>query len=290
LEYTLAARKVVRMNIANTEMAAAWDEEAANWIEFDDSYERTGVELWPLFVAGVKLSEDDRVLDLGCGTGGGSCSLAELVPQGKVVGVDIATRMIVHARVVAARKRITNIEFVDGDAQVYPFEPDHFDIAVSRFGSMFFADPVAAFTNVRRALRPDGRLALLTWRPLADNEWLVAFRSALALGRDFPAPPTGLPGPFGLADPDHVRSVLADAGFSHIALEPLDTDLDFGADLNSAYDYVASMGITKGLTAGLDDPSRQQALTSLRETLKACETPNGVRIRGATWRVTAQRA
>jgi SAM-dependent methyltransferase len=278
------------MSIANTEMAAAWDEEATNWIQYEDSYERTGVELWPLLLTGAKLGGSDRVLDLGCGTGGGTRSLAELVPQGSVVGIDLSTRMIAHAREAAARKGVTNIEFVDGDAQVFPFEPDHFDLAISRFGSMFFADPIAAFTNVRRALRLGGRLALLTWRPLAENEWLVAFRTALALGRDLPAPPTGAPGPFGLADPDHVRRVLADAGFSDIELDPLDADLDFGADLDSAYDYVGSLGITKGLTAGLDDAGRGRALASLRQTLKAHATPNGVRIGGAAWRVTAQRA
>jgi SAM-dependent methyltransferase len=288
--YSRDEGEVVNVSIANTEMAAAWDEEAANWIKYEDSYERTGVELWPLFLTGVELNESDRVLDLGCGTGGGTRSLAELVPQGSVVGIDLSTRMVAHAREVTARKGVPNIEFVDGDAQVFPFEPDHFDLAVSSFGSMFFADPVAAFTNVGRALRPGGRLALLTWRPIAENEWLVAFRTALALGRDLPAPPTDAPGPFGLANPDHVRRVLAGAGFSDIALDPLDVDLDFGADLDSAYDYVVSMGITRGLTAALDDAGRRRALASLRETLESHETPKGVSIGAAAWRVTARRA
>jgi SAM-dependent methyltransferase len=155
---------------------------------------------------------------------------------------------------------------------------------------MFYADPVSAFTNVRRGLRTGGRLALLSWRPLADNEWLLAFRNALALGRDLPAPPLRAPGPFGLADPDHVRRVLSDAGYINIALDPLDADLDFGADLDSAYAYVSHMGVTRGLTAGLDDASRSRALESLRETLKAHETPDGVRMPGAAWRITAERA
>ena len=171
------------MGIANTEMAAAWDEEATGWIEYEDSYERSGLGLWRLFLTGVTLNESYRVLDLGCGTGGRTRSLAELVPQGSVVGVDLSTRMVAHAREVTAREGVTNIEFIDGDAQVFPFEPDHFDLAVSSFGSMFFADPIAAFTNIRRALRPGGRLALLTWRPVADNKWLVAFRTALAWAR-----------------------------------------------------------------------------------------------------------
>jgi len=278
------------MGIANMEMAAAWDEEATGWIEYEDAYERSGLGLWRLFLSGVTLSEGDRVLDLGCGTGARSRSLAELVPQGSVVGVDLSTRMIAHAREVTARQGVANIEFIDGDAQVFSFEPDHFDLVVSSFGSMFFADPVAAFTNIRRALRPEGRLALLTWRPAAENTWLVALRSALALGRDLPAPPTSAPGPFGLADPDHVRHVLAGAGFSDITLDPLDTDLDFGADLDSAFRYVSSMGVTRGLTSGLDDADRRRALASVRETLAAHATSDGVRIGAAGWRVTATRA
>jgi SAM-dependent methyltransferase len=278
------------MSIANTEMAAAWDEEATYWIEYEDSYERAGVELWPLFLARIKLSESDRVLDIGCGTGGGTRSLAELVPQGSVVGVDLSARMVAHARSSTARVGLTTIEFVHGDVQVLPLEPEGFDVAISSFGSMFFADPVAAFSNVRRALRPGGRLALLTWRPLAENAWLLAIRGALALGRDLPAPPAGAPGPFGLAEPDHVRRVLTDAGFSDVALEPLDSHIDLGADTSAAYDYVRSMGITRGLTGGLDTADCERALATVREMLEAHETPNGVRIACAAWRVTAERA
>jgi SAM-dependent methyltransferase len=278
------------VRIANVEMAAAWDEEAAGWIEYEDCYGRNGVDLWTLFLSGVELTPTDRVLDLGCGTGVKTRSLAESVPLRSIVGIDLSPMMIAHAQESATRAGLTNVEFVAGDAQVFSFGEDVFDIALSSFGSMFYADPVSAFTNVRRGLRTGGRLALLSWRPLADNEWLLAFRNALALGRDLPAPPLRAPGPFGLADPDHVRRVLSDAGYINIALDPLDADLDFGADLDSAYAYVSHMGVTRGLTAGLDDASRSRALESLRETLKAHETPDGVRMPGAAWRITAERA
>lgn len=278
------------MRIANVEMAAAWDEEAAGWIEHEDSYVRSVVDLWPLFLSGVELTADDRVLDLGCGTGAKTRTLAESVPQGSVVGIDLSPVMVAHAQEGAARAGLTNIEFVAGDAQVFPFDDYVFDVVISSFGSMFYVDPVAAFANVRGGLRPGARLALLTWRRMAENAWLVAFRNALALGRDLPTPPSGAPGPFGLAEPEHVRRVLSDAGFANIALEPLDADLDFGADLDSAYGYVSAMGVTRGLTAELDDVNRSRALESLRETLRAHETPNGVRIPSATWRITAERA
>lgn len=285
-----ATEEVVAVRIANVEMAAAWDEEADGWIAYEDSYARSGVELWPLFLSGVELNADDRVLDLGCGTGVRTRSLAESVPRGSVVGIDLSPRMIARAQEGAARAGLTNVEFVAADAQVFPFDEDVFDLVISSFGSMFYVDPVAAFANVRRGLRPGARVALLTWRPLAENAWLVAFRNAMALGRDLPVPPSGAPGPFGLADPDHVRRVLGDAGFSNIGLDPLDADLDFGADLDSAFAYVSAMGVTRGLTADLDEVSRSRALESLRETLEAHVTPKGVRIPSATWRITAERA
>ena len=278
------------MSIVNTEMAAAWDEEATGWIDHEDAYERRDVELWPLFLTGVQLSESDRVLDIGCGTGAGARSLARLVPQGSVIGIDLSARMLAHARETAARQGLDNVEYVDGDAQVFAFEPEHFDIAVSSFGAMFFADPIAAFANVRRSLRPEGRLALLTWRPLAENAWLIAIRQALAVGRELPTQPSGEPGPFGLAEPDHVRRVLQDAGFVNIALEPLDADLDLGADVAAAYTYVRAMGVTRGLTAELSDADRELAFATLRDMLEAHETRSGVRLACAAWRVTAERS
>lgn len=277
------------MSIANTEMAAAWDDEAPGWIEFEESYTRASVDLWQLFLTGLDLSQSDDVLDLGCGTGARTCTLTPLVSRGSVVGLDLSPAMIAHARESAARAGIANVEFVAGDAQVYPFGADSFDVVISSFGSMFFADPVAAFTNLRGALRREGRLALLTWRGLAENEWMTALRNALAIGRELPTPPTGAPGPYGLADPDHVRRVLGDAGFSRIELDPLDADIDLGADVDSAYRYVRAMGLTRGMTAELDDADRSRALAAVRDTLLAHETPNGVRIPGAAWRITAAR-
>jgi SAM-dependent methyltransferase len=271
-------------------MSAAWDEEAAGWIAHEDSYARSSRDLWQLFLSGVEFTDRDRVLDLGCGTGVKTQSLAELVPRGSGVGIDLASHMVAHARESASRAGFGNIEFVAGDAQVHPFDDGAFDIVVSSFGSMFFTDPVAAFANLRRALRPGGRVALLTWRPMVENAWLVAFRNALALGRELPVQQSGAPGPFGFAEPDHVRRVLGEAGFVDITLDPLDAELDFGADVDSAYRYVGAMGVTRGLTAELDDVDRSRALESLRETLKAHETPNGVRMPSATWRIAAHRA
>jgi SAM-dependent methyltransferase len=172
---------------------------------------------------------------------------------------------------------------------VHPFKPDAFDKVVSMFGAMFFGDPVAAFTNFARATRSGGRLAVLTWRELARNEWLTALRGALALGRALPEPPPGAPGPFAFADPDHVRPILEKAGFADVHFEPLDEPLELGRDAEDAFTFVRSMGIVKGLTEDLDPAARTAALSQLRTTLASHETDQGVLFGTSTWLITARR-
>src|SRR6266508_3424163 len=139
------------------------------------------------------------------------------------------------------------------DAQVHPFERNAFDVVISNFGAMFFADPVAAFTNLAGAMRPGGRLGLLGWRQLSDNEWLMAIRAALIAGRDLPTtPPVGAPGPFGLADETHTRTVLGSAGLLDVVIERIDAPMRFGHDAKDAFEFLSTLGITRGLLQDLD--------------------------------------
>lgn len=201
------------MTIANVEMAKAWDgEEGDDWTEFADRYDACGARTWRRFLDAELILPTDRVLDVGCGTGQSTRDAAGAAASGSVLGVDLSARMLELARERSRAEGLTNTEFVQADAQVHPFEEAAFDIAISRFGAMFFADRAAAFGNIARAVRPGGRLALLGWRELAENEWLIEFRDALAAGRTLPVPPNGGPGPFGLADPDRLRPVLVAAG------------------------------------------------------------------------------
>ena len=277
--------------IANVEMAKAWDgEEGDQWTQHADRFEATGVFIWERFLKDVPIAASDRVLDIGCGTGESTRDAARLAPQGRVLGVDLSSKMLAFARERCAAEGLTNVEFLQADAQVHPFEPERFDLAISSFGVMFFNDPVAAFANIGRALRPDGRLAMLTWQSLEKNEWLTAIRGALAMGRDLPAPPMGAPGPFGLADADHVRGVLTSAGFEAVELDPVEEQVPIGSDADDAWAFLSIMGIVKGLTEGLDDETRERALENLRQTVKAHETPEGVLFGSAAWLVTARRA
>ncbi|HVE64448.1 MAG TPA: methyltransferase domain-containing protein [Mycobacteriales bacterium] len=275
--------------IANTEMAAAWDgAEGEHWAANAAHYERTADRLWAKFLAEVRVQPKDEVLDIGCGTGASTRSVARLAADGRVVGIDLSAPMLAHARDAAQGEGTDNVEFEQGDAQVHPFPTEAFDLAISSHGAMFFNDPVAAFTNIRSALRPGGRLALTAWRPLRENEWLVAIRTALAAGRDLPEPPPGMPGPFGLADADHVRRVLGGAGFTDVRVEPVDEPMVFGRDTDDAYAFMCTMGIVRGLSHDLDDEARTQSLADLRATIEQHATPDGVLFDSAAWLITAR--
>lgn len=277
------------MTIANQEMAAAWDgHEGDVWTEHAERYDRTGVRIWKAYLDRRPISERDRVLDIGCGTGRSTLDAARLAPAGHALGVDLSARMLERARQRSAAEGVANVRFVQADAQVHPFD-DTFDVAISSFGVMFFADPVAAFGNIGGALRPGGRLAILAWRELARNEWLTVLREALALGRDLPQPPPSAPGPFGLADADHVRRVLDAAGFEDIHLEPIEEPVNFGADADDAFSFVRVLGIVEGLTQDLDAPSRARALDQVHRALKAHDTGDGVLLGSSAWLITARR-
>jgi len=184
---------------------------------------------------------------------------------------------------------LTNVRFERGDAQVHPFPMAAFDVVVSRFGSMFFADPVAAFANMGRAMTRGGRLALVAWQELRRNEWMAAPRDALAIGRDLPEPIAGMPGPFGLADPDRARSILEAAGFERVAIEGAEVPVRFGDSQEDAYTFAQGVGIVRHLFADLDADDMQRASDALRATIAAHDTSAGVVFDSRTWIISAFR-
>ena len=278
------------MTIVNVEMAAAWDgAEGEQWAAQADRYEATGTRYGEALLRAAAVRPTDTILDIGCGTGSSTRELARLAASGAVLGVDLSTKMLQYARDVAEREGLTNVSFEQADAQVHPFPEGAFDIAVSSFGAMFFADPVAAFANIRRSLRPAGRLAVLAWREFADNEWITAIRDALAVGRTFPMPAAGAPGPFGLADRAQTDGILAAAGFDDIGFERLEEPIFLGADADDAFSFVSTFGMTRGLTQDLDDAGRAAALEALHACMRAHETSDGVLFGGSAWLVRGSR-
>ena len=278
------------MRIANVEAAEAWDgHEGAHWAEHAARYERSSVRHRPHLLNAAIIRPGDRVLDAGCGAGLSTIEAARLASQGSALGLDLSSQMLARARERAAAEDVGNVTFEQGDAQVHPFEPGAADVAISLYGAMFFGDPVAAFTNIARGLRPGGRLALLAWRALDQNEWLSTVRGALALDRDLPTPPPDAPTPFSLADPDRVRTRLTAAGFDDIQLDAVDEPAELGDDADDAFAWFSTVGIVNGLLDGIDEAGRAQGLDNLRGAFKEAETSEGVLLGTAAWLITATR-
>lgn len=278
------------VTIANTEMAAAWDgAEGAEWARDWERYDRAVAGHHARLMAAAAIGPADRVLDVGCGNGETSRAAARLAGAGSVLGVDLSSSMLERARALAGAEGLTNVAFEHADAQVHPFTPGAFDVVVSRFGTMFFADPLAAFTNLARATRPGGRVVMVAWQSLAANEWLREIRAALAAGRSLPTPPTGLPGPFAQADPDQVRSVLSGAGFDDIALQPTEEPFWIGSGTDDAFAFMSTGGMARGMLQDLDEPARRRALDTLRATLDRYAGAGGVVLGSAAWLISARR-
>jgi SAM-dependent methyltransferase len=206
---------------SNSAMAEAWDgNEGAFWTANAEHFDRGMEHTSPPFFDAAAIRGSDDVLDVGCGFGRTTCDAARIAVDGSALGVDLSSQMLALARKTAASEGLSNVAFEHADAQIYPFADAAFDIAISRFGSMFFGDSVAAFGNIHRALRRGGRVTLLTWQPLADNEWLREFRAAVAVVRpELPLPSPDAPSPFALSDPVRVRGILESAGFTEISFE-----------------------------------------------------------------------
>jgi len=276
--------------IPNAEMAAAWDgDEGEEWARDWQRYDRAVRGYHDVLLDAAAVRPTDHVLDIGCGNGESTRQAARAAADGTAVGVDLSSRMIERARELASAEGLTNLRFEVADAQVRPFEAGVYDVALSRFGTMFFADPVAAFTNIGAALRPGGRLVMVAWRGVADNEWLRCVFNALAVGRDLPIPPPGAPGPFGLADPDRSRAALLAAGFEAVELTPVDEPFWLGVDGGDAYRFFRTTGIVRGMTHDLDDTQRAQALDALEATMAEHDTDDGVLFESGAWLIAARR-
>jgi SAM-dependent methyltransferase len=271
----------------NAAQVAYWNESAGpTWADLQEPLDRQLGPLTLRTIDALRPRPGERVLDVGCGAGASSLELADAVGMsGEVVGVDISRTLLDVAKRRA--DNLVGIRFLEGDAQTYPFEPASFDAAFSRFGVMFFADPVAAFANIRRALEPGGRLAFVCWRSPAENP-ILSLPLAAALQHLPPQPPhdPDAPGPFAFADPDKVRRILDAGGFTGIAVTPNDMKMG-SADLETALELAQRVGPLGRLLRESPD-RREAAVTAVRAALAAHEGPDGVLLDSATWIVTAR--
>jgi SAM-dependent methyltransferase len=207
---------------ANAAQRRYWNTVAGpRWVATPGFRERRNQESTALLLGRVGLAGGESVLEIGCGTGALTVPLATKVGErGRVVAVDISEPILGAARQRVGEHGLRNVTLLPGDAQVFDFEPTAFDLATSRMGVMFFADPAAAFRNIGGALKPRGRLVFACWAPLEENRhWLISYEIALRhLGPPAP-PPAHEPGPLAFGDPDYIRHVLATAGFAEITVE-----------------------------------------------------------------------
>ncbi len=275
---------------ANAEQAAEWDgpagEHRTRHAAVFDAEARPHNER---FRAAAAVSSRDRVLDVGCGTGQTTRDAARAAVDGSALGVDLSAQMLDHARRLSQEEGLANVSFQQADAQVHRFPAGSFEVGISRFGAMFFTDPVAAFGNIGTALCPGGRLVLMVWQPRDRNEWSAAIREALAGDHDVPPPPTDGPHPFSLADPAVASGILTAARFTEIGFTDVREPVFYGPDSAVAFDVVRGLRSTKDLLALLGAGEEEQALRRLRATLAAHQTTDGVFFGARTWIITARR-
>jgi SAM-dependent methyltransferase len=283
--------------MSNDEMVRYWNESAGPvWVA---QQERLDAQIGPLGVrtrARATIRSGERVLDVGCGCGGTTLELAgDVGAGGRVVAVDISRPMLERGKQRARDAGLeASIDWRLDDAQTARFESAAFDLIFSRFGVMFFADPVAAFTNVRRALRPGGRIAFVCWQPPDKNPWMLAPALAAAQHIAFPAPPPpDAPGPFAFGDAAHVRGILERAGFVDVAHDAVNEPLRLAGDtVDEALELCLQIGPVGAALreAKPSDEVRARVTGAVRRVIESFETSRGIEAEAGAWIVTARNA
>jgi SAM-dependent methyltransferase len=276
----------------NAEQIEYWNKQAGpQWVAQVTRMDALIEPLGNAVQESAQIRAGERVLDVGCGTGQTSLQIAARVgPTGSVLGVDISTPMLELARSRVKEAGVSNVRFENADAQTHPLPAGAFDLCHSRFGVMFFVDPVAAFANLARALRPGGRLAFVCWQPMMQNAWVREPMMAVAKSMPLPPPPPpGAPGPFAFGDAARTRGILEQAGFSDVALEPRTTELSLGKDAEDAARFVSEIGPVSRVLREAPEAARKSAGAAISELVASRLTPNGVSLGCAVWIVTATR-
>lgn len=276
----------------NEEQTSLWDgPRGAHWAAEHDHYRRMLVGFGDRLIAAVGARPDERWLEVGCGNGDLAVQLGSTVgPGGAVMGVDLSEAMLDVGRQAAASAGLAQVSFVRADAQVHAFEAASFDGLLSRLGVMFFDDPPVAFANLVAALRPGGRVVLLTWRELAANEWLmVPVSAALAYVPMANLDDPSVPGPFSLSHQDRVRALLAGAGLDRIELDAVDEPIWLGSGSGDALGFLQRSEMARRLVGGADDAVAAEVWAAVARALDDRAGPDGVVLDGGAWLVTARK-
>lgn len=271
--------------VSNADQIKYWNGVGGKqWLARHDGMEP---QLAPLGLAAVEAAAPkpgERVIDIGCGTGTTSLRIADMVgDRGYVLGVDVSEPLVEAARRNAVRR--PNVQFLLGDASQHRLEGG-FDLLFSRFGVMFFADPVAAFTNLRRAARAGGALRFIAWRSAAENPFMTtAERAAAPLLPALPPRPAGGPGQFALADGARLRAILADSGWTGVDVRALDVPCVMPEA--QLVPYLSRLGPVGMALQGADDATRERVLAAVRPAFDSFVHGDEVQFTGACWLATA---
>ncbi|MFI0966554.1 class I SAM-dependent methyltransferase [Streptomyces sp. NPDC021080] len=282
--------------LVNTAQSQAWNgDEGRHWSNHHDRWNAVNEGFNALLLAAAGIGPEDRVLDVGCGAGQTTRLAARTAARGSALGLDLSGPMLDRARLLAAEEGLSNIGFEQGDAQVHHLAEADFDVAVSRFGVMFFEDPAAAFGNIARALRPGGRLAFVCMADPARCEWVQAYGAVSAALPYVPqsSGDSAGPGMFSLADPVTVRAVLGKAGFDDVRTEAVAALGNFGRNADAAAELLLGSGPGRHLVELLESAGDRDGTHRVRAALRAALAPyeqaTGVRMRTAAWLVTGIR-
>jgi SAM-dependent methyltransferase len=278
----------------NAEQITYWNEQSGlKWVARQEALDRMIGSLGERAMAALAPRPGERLIDVGCGCGSTSLELARRVTaSGSVQGVDVSGPMLGRARERATAAGVGNVHFVLADAQTHRFAAGAANGVFSRFGVMFFADPTAAFANLRTALEPDGRLTFVCWQPMAVNPWLRVPLMAIAGIVPLPPPPApDAPGPFAFGDRDRVVRILDGAGFRDVTVEALETDVVIGGggDLDESVRFALELGPTGAVLRTADPALVSEATRAVRDALAPFAMPRGVVMPSAAWVVSARR-
>jgi ubiquinone/menaquinone biosynthesis C-methylase UbiE len=274
----------------NADQIAYWNGPGGqHWTERQQVQDALLAPVSDILIDRAKPGAGERIVDVGCGCGATTVAFAQRVGlSGHVLGIDISAPMLARARQIAPAEM--PVDFVLADATIYPFVSATFDLLVSRFGVMFFAEPASSFANMRRALRPSGRLAFVCWREPRDNPWLMLpLQAAYQHAPKLPQLEPEDPGPFSFASEARVRRILSEAGFSRIEMERCDLSLDVatGRGLDAALETALEIGPASRALEGQPPDIRAAAANSIREALTPFAKGQAVPLPASFWIVTA---
>ena len=280
-------------NVVNSNMHEFWNNAGGHmWVNYQHVIEASMAPFGQKVMDVLDFNDGDRVLDIGCGCGGTSFEIAQLVgSKGSVFGVDISEMIIESAKNRVYKTNHENIVFECLDAQIHSFEVNVFNAVFSRFGVMFFDDPIAAFKNIRKSLVRGGRMAFVCWQAVKEIEWINVPRNIVGNYIDLPPQsPTNEPGGFSFADANRVKDILYSAGFIDVVVDKFSSKINVGADLDEALRFMTHVGPAGSVldNSEIDGKTKAKFTNDLCVALEAYQTNQGIELGSAMWIVTAQ--